>query len=251
MNISAAGSGSLQGSQVASANAALGKSEFLGLLVTQLANQDPLNPLDNQQFAAQLAQFSSLEEMSNIRQTLEAGLQTDQELAAALQGSLAAGLVGQRVTVLDDRVRLAGEPVTLRWEADGAPARVTVQVLDAAGQMVRSLTAPDPAQTSLSWDGRDAQGRRLPDGTYTLRVSAVDAAGAALAARPLWQGRVETVRFREGVPWLVGGGLEFSLAQVSEVGSAADGSAADGGGATGADVLNDLLGAARPHVNGL
>ena len=230
-----------QGSQVASASAAMGKNEFLGLLVTQLANQDPLNPMDNQQFAAQLAQFSSLEQMSNIQQTLEQGLSADQALAGALQGGMAADLIGRRVTVLDDRLELDGQGATLRWEAESTPARVTAEVLDSAGTLVHSFNVEDPAATSSAWDGRNAQGQELPEGTYTLRLSAVDAAGAAVTVRPLWQGRVETVRFREGVPWLVGGGLEFSLAQVSEVTEAGEGGTA----------LGSLLGGARPYFPGL
>jgi len=212
------GTGSLLGSQVAGSNAAVGKQDFLNLLVTQLSRQDPLNPMDNQQFAAQLAQFSSLELLSNIQGSLEDSLRADATLAGALEGGLAADLIGQRVTVVDNRVELAaGRDAVLRWEAEEPPSRLTARIMNDMGVTVRELVVEDPAAGHAAWDGRDAAGRRLPDGTYTVSYAAQDAAGAEVAARALWEGVVDTVRFREGVPFLVGGGLEFTLAQVSQV----------------------------------
>lgn len=219
--VNGVGSGSSlgTGSSVVSSTAALGKQDFLNLLVSQLANQDPLNPMDNQQFASQLAQFSSLEQMTNIQGVLEQGLSGDQNLAGAMQGGLAAELIGRRVTVLDNRVCLESGAATLRWESDGAPAAVDVTITNELGVTVAQFTVEDPQEGSTVWDGRDSAGAELPDGTYTVSLQARDAAGADLAVRPLWQGRVDTVRFRQGTPWLVGGGLEFSLGQVSEVSS--------------------------------
>jgi flagellar basal-body rod modification protein FlgD len=209
---------SYAGSQARTASASMGKDDFLKLLVTQLANQDPLNPMDNQAFSSQLAQFSSLEQMANINETLKTGLDADQALAGALQSGLAADLIGREVTVVDDRALLSEGAASLRWEADGEPARVQLEIRSELGVLVRSFEAPDPAAALASWDGRDDNGQVLPDGRYRLAVSAWDAAGESLAARPLWRGTIETVRFRLGEAWLVAEGLEFSLGQVSEVG---------------------------------
>jgi flagellar basal-body rod modification protein FlgD len=96
---------------------------------------------------------------------------------------------------------------------------VDVTVTNELGVVVAEFTIDEPAGNRHDWDGRDSSGAQLPDGTYSIQLEARDAAGAELAARPLWQGLVDTVRFREGIPWLVGGGLEFSLGQVSEVSS--------------------------------
>lgn len=216
--VNGVGTGSLgTGSAVLSSSSALGKQDFLNLLVSQLANQDPLNPMDNQQFASQLAQFSSLEQMTNIQSLLEDGLSGDQSLAGAMQGGLAAELIGRRVTVLDDRVSLENGAATLRWESDGSPASIEVTVTNELGVAVSHFTIDEPADGSYQWNGTDDSGAELPAGTYTVSMVAQDAAGAELAVRPLWQGLVDTVRFRQGVPWLVGDGLEFSLGQVSEV----------------------------------
>ncbi|MFA7329720.1 MAG: flagellar hook capping FlgD N-terminal domain-containing protein [Candidatus Delongbacteria bacterium] len=230
--VTGVGSSSYLGSQVASASS-MGKSEFLNLLVTQLSNQDPLNPMDNQQFAAQLAQFSSLELMTNMQGTLEDNLTASQSVATALQGGMAADLVGSTVTALDDRVVLADGAATLRWETESTPASLEIEILDSTGAVVRRQTLSAPEESSWNWDGSDGAGEELADGTYTIRLSATDSAGEDLTVRPLWSGRVDSVRFREGVPYLVSRGEEFTLGQVSEV------SADEEDGSPAQDARND------------
>lgn len=216
--VSGVGAGSgYQGSTVTGSGAAMGKDDFLQLLVTQLTNQDPLNPMDNQAFSSQLAQFSTLEQMANMNATLESGLQADEALAGALQSGLAADLVGRRVTVVSDQVELADGAAELRWEADGDPASVRLELVSGLGVTVRSFDAEDVASGLQAWNGRDDSGRALPDAVYTLRVTALDAEGGELAARALWRGRVESVRYRMGEAWLASGELEFALGNVSEV----------------------------------
>jgi flagellar hook assembly protein FlgD len=110
-----------------------------------------------------------------------------------------------------------------------------VAITNELGVKVHEFTIEPSADGHYSWDGRGAGGQRLPEGTYTVAYVARDAAGASMAVRALWQGRIDTVRFREGIPWLVGDGLEFSLAQVSEVSREA---ASDDGGGSAARALD-------------
>lgn len=221
--VGSVGSASYPGSTVRSASSTMGKDDFLQLLVTQLANQDPLNPMDNQAFSAQLAQFSTLEQMSNMNATLESGLQADEALAGALQSGLAADLVGRHVTVVSDQVELKDGAAQLRWEADGEPTTVRLELVSGLGVTVRSFDVDDPAAGVAAWDGRTDDGQALPDGVYTLRVAAQDAAGEELSARALWAGIVEAVRYRMGEAVLVAGELEFALGNVSEIGLAGSG----------------------------
>ncbi len=230
--VTGVGSSSYLGSQVASSSS-MGKSEFLNLLVTQLSNQDPLNPMDNQQFAAQLAQFSSLELMTNMQGTLEDNLAASQSVATALQGGMAADLAGSTVTALDDRVVLADGAATLRWETETTPASLEIEILDSTGSVVRRQTLSSPEDSVWSWDGTNGSGEELADGTYTISLSATDSAGEDVTVRPLWSGRVDSVRFREGVPYLVSRGEEFTLGQVSEV------SADEEDGSPAQDARND------------
>jgi flagellar basal-body rod modification protein FlgD len=218
MSVTAVGSGSYLGSQVsAAANASMGKEEFLNLLVTQLSNQDPLNPMDNQQFASQLAQFSSLELLTNMQASLDSNLAAQQNVASALQGGLAADLVGRTITALDDRVVLAEGQAAVAWEADEDVARVVVEIRDSAGALVRREELDGPEGSTWTWNGRDNGGTEQAAGVYTVSLSATDTDGGEAAIRPLWRGEVQAVRYREGVPYLVSRGEEFSLGQVSEV----------------------------------
>lgn len=218
MSVTSVGSGSYLGSQVSmAANASMGKEEFLNLLVTQLSNQDPLNPMDNQQFASQLAQFSSLELLTNMQASLDSNLAAQQNVASALQGGMAADLVGRSITALDDRVVLAEGQAAVAWEADEDVARVVVEVRDSTGALVRRETLDEPQGSAWTWNGRDDGGSERAAGVYTVSLSATDSAGGEAAIRPLWRGPVEAVRYREGVPYLVSRGEEFSLGQVSEV----------------------------------
>jgi len=219
MSVTHVGSSSFLGSQVGAVagNSSMGKDEFLNLLVTQLSNQDPLNPMDNQQFASQLAQFSSLELLTNMRASLDSNLEAQHSVAAALQGGLAADLVGRSITALDDRVLLKDDTASVAWEVDGEVAQVVVELRDSSGALVRRETLDDPQDAAWSWNGRDGEGHELAEGVYSVNLVATDAEGGELAIRPLWRGPVESVRYRQGVPFLVSRGEEFTLGQVSEV----------------------------------
>ena len=211
------GGGSYAGSQVQSPSQVMGKEDFLTLLVTQLGNQDPLNPMNSQEFAAQLAEFSSLEQLANVNSALEEGLKADLAMAAAMQSGMAAGLIGKSIVAVDDRVRLQDEGCAIRWEAEEDPASLRIEVRNDMGQLVHTIELETPAEPEFQWDGRDVEGRELPEGEYTVHLEAADAAGLSLPVRPLHVGLVETVRFRLGEAWLVSGGLEIALSQVSEI----------------------------------
>ncbi len=206
----------LAGANRSGAGSALAKDDFLKLLVTQLSNQDPLDPVNNQEFAAQLAQFSSLEQLENMNNSLQSGLTQDAALAGAMQGSMAASLIGKTVVAVDDRVELNGGSAALHWECAEPPARLEIVIHDSQGTPVRTLSVEDPGDV-ISWNGRDDKGKRLEDGVYTVSVTATGLDGEALAARHLLQHRVDSVRYRDGESWLVAGAIELALSQVSEL----------------------------------
>lgn len=149
----------------------LGKDDFLRLLITQLKNQDPLNPLDQNQFLAQTAQFTSLEHLQNIRSGLDA-------LAATASGSAlvqGASLLGRTVSATGREIERTGRGTTsLPFTVDGGAGAVTIEVLDGNGGLARRLTADVPAAGaySVTWDGRDTAGATLEPGRYTYRIVA-------------------------------------------------------------------------------
>lgn len=148
----------------------LGKDSFLQLLVTQMQNQNPLDPQDNSEFVAQLAQFSSLETMQNLSTSVDAigGMyQSSQALqASSLVGSSVIVDVGS--TSVDTTKGLTGTVVV-----PSATTQTSVKVYDADGNVVRTLDLGEQAKASslkFKWDGTDESGSVLPSGTYSFKA---------------------------------------------------------------------------------
>ncbi|MCS6786592.1 MAG: flagellar hook assembly protein FlgD [Thiobacillaceae bacterium] len=168
---------------------ALGQ-RFLQLLVAQLKNQDPLNPLDNAQMTLQLAQMSTVEGINRLNAGLDALLDS-QRASQALQ---TAALIGRQVLVAGDRLSLAGGEAIGVVELKATADRVRIEVLDAAGERVRwlELGALPAGVHRFVWDGRDAAGVALPSGDYRYKVIA-ERGAQAVAATPLSMDRVRSV----------------------------------------------------------
>ncbi|MFZ5861436.1 MAG: flagellar hook assembly protein FlgD [Nitrospirota bacterium] len=177
---------------------AMGEHAFLRLLTTQLQYQDPLNPMDNTEFVTQLAQFSQLEQTTDLNQRMDSSL----DYLAALNTYGAAGLLGREVQVSGNGVALGSErPASLRYRLDETAARVGIRVVDSAGSTVRLLDvgAQDAGSHTVSWDGRDGNGRLLPNGAYTYEVGAVNAASEPVRSAQFTVGRVTGVSTDNGV----------------------------------------------------
>lgn len=151
---------------------------FLKMLTTQLQNQDPTKPLDPNEFTSQLSQFAAVEQQIAMNQHLDS-------LIALQRSSVmlgAAPLVGRTAEVDTDRLALrGGRAQALRLPAaEGVLRYARVTVSDGAGRTVREAIAPlGSAAADWSWDGRDGNGRAVPDGDYRVRLAGLDAAGVA------------------------------------------------------------------------
>lgn len=193
----------------------MGKEEFLRLLVTQLSNQDPLNPMEGQEFAAQLAQFTSVEQLVNIGKSLDVQGEMQGLLAQGINSGVAAGLIGKEVVGGTDTFTLgeAGD-VPLGFTLGGAATNVTVTVRNAAGEVVRTIEEGSFAggEHTVSWNGTGDDGERLGEGLYTFEVTATDANEASVEASPLVRGRVDRVSFgADGIRlWLGGSSMPLS-----------------------------------------
>ncbi|MFQ5752983.1 MAG: flagellar hook assembly protein FlgD, partial [bacterium] len=118
----------------------LGKDDFLKILVTQLTHQDPINPIKGEEFAAQLAQFSSVEQLHNINSNLENVLDMDLLLNQAINNTLATTLIGKEVKSIGNRVSLhEGESVNLHYRLSSPASKVVIEIKDSAGTLVRSV----------------------------------------------------------------------------------------------------------------
>ncbi len=152
--------------------AAMGQSDFLKLFTTQLNNQDPTDPVKNEAFVAQLAQFSQLEATTNMSTnlgTLATSLSSNQ-----ITGS--ANLIGKSVSVPDGPAQLtSGQSVAATIALPSGAEGVTLQVFNSSGNLVSTQTAG--AQTAgdmlFSWNGQDDTGNALPSGNYRFVANAV------------------------------------------------------------------------------
>ena len=180
----------------------LGKDDFLRLLIAQLRNQDPLNPVPNNEFVAQTAQFSSLEQLQNMNKTLE-GLAAQSGSGGAASAS---ALLGKTVTVNGSALTVDGvRKGPIGYSLPTGAASVAIRVVNESGNVVRTLIRGQQGSGvhQLPFDGLDDQGRTLPSGLYTYQVVAADAGGRTLPGVYTGGGQVTGVAVEAGGLMLV------------------------------------------------
>lgn len=194
----------------------MNKDDFLKLFMTQLQNQDPLNPMDSTEQISQLAQLTQVEQSYNTNSNL-------QSIISALGASSALSaisFVGNEVTAAGSRVALKdGEGADVRFNVPKAAEQVSVNIMDANGNIVRSLTGGVTAagESTIAWDGKDANGTQLPAGAYSVAVTGTDVAGNTFACSPFIRGTVEGINFAGSSPLMVIGGLEVPFSDLLRV----------------------------------
>lgn len=153
----------------------LGADVFLRLLVTQLQSQDPTNPTQNEDFVAQLAQFTTLEQTTSTNDLLEQLIGQDVQRT---QFDLV-NLIGRTIVSEGDTVSLGtSDQPTLAYALSDTANQVTLEVLGQDGQLLRSIPSSSPGTVGahqVLWDGLDDDGDRAPEGVYRFRVKAVNA----------------------------------------------------------------------------
>lgn len=244
---------------------ALDKDAFMLLLVTQFKYQDPLNPMEDQEFIAQLAQFTSLEQMMQMNE----GMTTLTQVAQAGQMINATSYIGKEVaatgtTISKETTKDAdgNKKVTIssyRYAIADAMKTGSINVYDLNGQLVYSETLPARAAGTytFTWDGTDFNGNQAPDGVYDVRLACNDAEGNGLQTSVMISGRVDGILTENGAVYLqLNDGRNVPLANVSLVGNEGivsnlvDGNKknetpdTDNGGSSGADSGTDDGGAA-------
>ena len=144
---------------------------FLMLLTSQLQNQDPLDPMESEQFTQQLVQFAGVEQSINTNSKLDQliQLQTSNQLNSAVS------FVGRTVEVVADQLALTDGNAQISYGLDGNSATTVISIVDQAGKTVRTVAGEtDIGRHEFTWDGRDASGNQLEDGVYNFSVVATD-----------------------------------------------------------------------------
>lgn len=198
----------------------LGKDDFLRLLTVQLQHQDPMSPVENEDFIAQLAQFSSLEQLENINSNLQNGIDLDLILTQVLNNTAAAGLIGKTVIAEGGAVYLddAGSS-DINFDLASATHHVVVRITDESGAVVKTLRQEDLAagRNRVTWNGEDESGNRRSEGTYHVEIEAYDAQDNQIDVTPLVVGEIAGVRFEGGEARLMVGGLELGIGEIIEI----------------------------------
>lgn len=233
-----------------SGKSALGKEDFLKLLVTQLANQDPLNPTDSTQFVTQLAQFSSLEQLANMRE----GLDTLAIVQTAGTSAQMVSFIGKTVKISDQSLTWAEGQKTgdVGFSLDGDAKSVKVFLKDEKGKTVKTIDAGslNGGKHNVAIDGKDDDGNPLVAGSYTFEISATDADGKDVGVSTNSTGVVTGITFEKGYPELVlADGRTVQLGSVIEV--LDDGKPDSGSSDAVSDFVSELPAGALDGVEGM
>jgi flagellar basal-body rod modification protein FlgD len=212
------GTSSTTSSQTSSSSVAdkLGMDQFLNLFIAQLKNQDPLNPMDSSDFTAQLAQYSSVEQLYGMNSKL-----TDIENTMSSQGEQhdALGYIGKTIKADDDTMIVDSGMVQAGGYSIDGSATVTIDVYDSDGQRVRTLYQgiEDKGEHEVNWDGRDDAGNMVDDGTYTFEITARDENGLTVSSNTYISGEVTGITYKNNQPYLMVGDKLLDSSNIIEV----------------------------------
>lgn len=203
-------------SAAASAGAKLSSNfdTFLTLLTTQLKHQDPLSPMDSNQFTQQLVQFSQVEQQISSNKNLEHLI----SLTKGQTGVSAVSYLGKTLTLTDGTGALTNGSASWTYAIAPGAASANLIVTDAQGKTVYAA----PAQTgegphTFQWDGKTNAGKSLADGGYTLRVIAKASDGSTVASQVASQGVVSEVDLTGPEPVLMLGPVGIALSKATLV----------------------------------
>lgn len=198
-------------------NNQLDKDAFLKLLLTQLKYQDPTNPMESHEMAAQLAQFSSLESLSNI----DKGIGNLQKAATPKNDFAALNLIGKAVSGDSSKISRADESEVhdFRYDLLGDAQKVVIKVLDANNQPVRELEFNDvkKGKNEVNWNGLTEDGQPARAGQYRLQIEAVGSNGLKVGAVTKFEGQISGVNFTPQGPVLLVGNQSIRMADVKKI----------------------------------
>ncbi|MDZ4724421.1 MAG: flagellar hook capping FlgD N-terminal domain-containing protein [candidate division Zixibacteria bacterium] len=199
----------------------LGKDDFLQLLVTKLQHQDPLKPMEDENFISQLAQFSSLEQMNNISTGIETSNKWDFLQMQSLNNVMASGLIGKEIKADYSGVVVDGESrPNISFTLPTAASEIQFTIRNGEGNVVSTFTRKDLAAGSgtVQWDATDDRGNRVPEGFYTIEATATSVGGGTITPSLSLVGIVTTITYRDGAAYLRVNGSEIPLGDIRTVG---------------------------------
>jgi flagellar basal-body rod modification protein FlgD len=186
---------------------------FLTLLTTQLQNQNPLDPLDTNQFTQQLVQFAGVEQQMKTNASLSSLVTIEQ----TAQSTAAMAYLGTTATVDGSSTALTGGKAQWTFTAD-KPSTGSISIADSTGNVAYSGTFTlNAGQQNFAWDGKGNNGTQWPDGNYKMTISAKDTSGNPVNVSTTVQGTVDSVDLTTTPPTLSIGGSNFTADKIKNV----------------------------------
>jgi flagellar basal-body rod modification protein FlgD len=201
--------------QTSSTTRTLGKDDFLKLFVMQLRFQNPLNPVNNTEFTAQLAQFSSLEQLNNINTQLHDLLLFQN----SLQNTLTNNLIGRMVKIPGNEVYLK-DTAEISYTLQENVSEMKISIYNSSGELVKeiNLGQQTSGEKSYVWDGTDTSGNHLPEGHYQIQVKALDDSGNPVNVPTKIYGTVTGITFDNNITYLIiDNTMKVKLSEITEI----------------------------------
>lgn len=206
-------------------------SQFLQLLTTQLQNQDPLSPMDSNEFTNQLVQFSQVEQQINANTKLDdlVALQLNNAITSSL------GYVGLDVSYISAEIAYVdGENTTIKYNLENAATVSKINIFNEEGNLVFSGDAEKGAGVhEFTWDGRDILGNQLPSGTYSISIDSLDSEDNVIETTTVVTGRVKGVEQQNGVVFALVGERAVPITQILNAVNPDTGTTTQGGSGNG------------------
>jgi flagellar basal-body rod modification protein FlgD len=199
---------------------AMGKEDFLKLMLAQLQNQDPMSPMEGTEFASQLAQFTSLEQLMNLNDSMDTSINANYFLSQSINNTLAATLIGKEVKLNGNSFQNNGQDnSTLGYNLSSAASSVTVKIYNDSGVLIKTIeNAPkNSGDNKLIWDFTDNEGNSVPQGRYTFKVEPKDADSNLMSYSTYVLGKIDGVKFTENGTMLVVNGAQYNLSDIMEI----------------------------------
>ena len=195
------------------------KDEFLKLLVTQLSHQDPLKPMESHEFASQLAQFSSLEQLQNMNGTMEESIMSDYMMTQSINNTLATTLIGKTAVANGNKITFSGESSNIQFNLNSSVETLTLTIKDSSGNIVRTITETGFSKglNSVDWDGKNSLGDTVIEGDYNYKITAYNNEGDLIQSQSLISGKVDGISYDENGILLVINGNKINLNEILEI----------------------------------
>ncbi len=216
---SASSTSALQSAGLSSASS-LNENDFLNMLITELQNQDPTNPLQSTDLAAQLAQFSQVSELQTMNTNIQNSTSANLVLTQSINNTMASTLIGKEIKVNTSTVVYDGTtPANVGVTLSGNAADVSVQIEDSNGNVVRTIDAGPKlsGDNTITWDGKNDSGNNMQAGNYTFSVTATDSSGSAVSSASFGLGVVQGVKYGSNGTVLIVNGTDINLSDVQEI----------------------------------